>query len=399
MLKQFLAVTRITLRSVPERLGASAVIVLGIGGVVAVVVSLMAMADGFERTLTTTGSDDRALVLRAGSTAEINGNIPLSNYDIVGRLPQVARDESGPVASRETFVTVDMPRRHEAVGHPQTASLPMRGVNEASYRVRPEVRIVDGRLPESGKFELLAGRSVALRFAGFATGESVRIRGVEWRVVGLFSANGGAYESEVWVDERLLAQSWQRGETFSSMLVRLNASADFEQFQQALADERRLTVHAIRESDYYANQAQGTTTLIKTVGTLVAVIMSIGVVISALNTMFTALASRGTEIATYRALGYRRSAILGAVLVESTVLGLVGALAAMGCVLLFLGGTQLSTVAATSTAPTQVIFDFKMSFDAISVGLMVAVALGLVGGLIPALKAVRLPVTQGLRGT
>ncbi len=394
MFKQTLALLTTNLRSILARPANSLITIVGIGGVVAVLISIFAVAQGFERTLATTGSADRALVLRAGSTSEINGSIPAGQYGPISNLPHVARSDAEPIASRETYVTVNLKRR-DGKGE---GSAPMRGVNKQSYLVRDELSLIEGRDIEFGKYEMIAGISAAADYEQLDIGQTIRLRGIEWRVVGLFQAHGSAYQSELWVDERLLAQSRGRGDTFSSMLVKLTDPSKMAAFQQSLLDDRRLTAHAIRESEYYAAQAGGTAGLIKGIGALVTVIMAIGAFFAALNTMYAALASRSIEIATLRSLGFNRGPIAAATLLESALLGLLGAILGSLVVYVFLNGLTLSTVAATTSTFTQIAFSFQVTLDLMVVAVLVSVLLGMIGGLLPTLRAIRLPIVQGLRG-
>ena len=321
MIKQTLAILFVNLRSIPSRIAPSFIIVVGIGGVVAVLVSLLSMARGFESTVKNTGRDDRALVLRAGSTSEVNGNIPINQFGTIRNFPGVSAMDDTPLAAMETFVTVNVPQRNDS----PDAGVPMRGIGKESFLVRPEVNIISGRSIEFGKYELIAGISAANQFVGIDLNETVKIRGIDWLVVGIFLSSGGAYESELWVDERLLAASWNRGDTFSSVLVQLSGADMFSEFEHLIESDRRLTVHAVRESEYYARQSENTTNLIRGVGLLIGLIMAVGAIFAALNSMYAALSNRTSEIATMRALGFSQTAILFSVLIESALLGAIGA--------------------------------------------------------------------------
>ena len=392
MFSQTFAILMVNLRSIPARMAPSVIIIVGIGSVVAVLVSLMSMARGFESTLSSTGKDDRALVLRAGSTSEINGSMPIDQYAIIRDMPEVAIVDQVNLASMETFVTVNVPQRSDN----SDAVVPMRGVAAESFLVRSNVKIVSGRNLEFGKYEMIAGISAANQFTGIELNNTVNIRGVDWLVVGIFSASGGAYDSEVWVDERLLAASWNRGNTFSSMLVQLTGAEEFDSFQERITLDKRLTAHAIRESDFYAEQSKNTTGLITGVGLLIGTIMAIGAIFAALNSMHAALFSRASEIATLRALGFGQTPIIFSVLIESVLIGTVGALAGGLLVYFALNGVGISTVAATSATFTQVAFQFMVTPLLLVQGIILAILLALVGGFFPAIKAVRQPIIKGL---
>jgi putative ABC transport system permease protein len=391
-LSQTLVISWMNLKNITTRLGSSLVIVIGIGGVVAVLVSLLSMANGFESTMKGTGRAARVLVLREGSTSEINGNMPLNQYAIISNKTGVAKIDDEPVAAMETFVTVKLKER---AGN-EVSSLPMRGVGEKSFLVRPELAVVKGRMLEYGKYELLAGAGAALRIDGLDVGRTITIRGDNWLVVGHFSTAGSAYESELWADERLLAELHNRGNTFSSMLVQLNSEQDFDSFRDQVVNDRQLAARVLRESDYYSAQAKDTTVLIRGVGLLVGSIMSIGAVFAAFNTMYSALSTRTVEIATLKALGFSRGPIFLSVLVESMLLGLLGGMTGGLITYLTLNGYTVSTAGGTFT---QVNFDFMVTAELLVSGIFIAVVLGLIGGTIPAMSAVRRPIVIDLRKT
>jgi len=392
MIRQTFAIFIASVRSLPGRLAPSLIIVFGIGGVVAVLIGLAAIAEGFESALTSSGEADRALVLRAGSTSEINGSMSIDQFEIMRDLPAVAAVEGDKLASMETFVTVNLPQATSDA----TAAAPMRGITADAFRVRPEIAVISGRRLQPGKYEMLVGRSAARQF-GFAVDQVVTIRGVDWRVAGIFSAGGGAYDAELWVDQRLLAAAWNRQASFSSMLVRLRSADLFEEFQQQISADRRLTAHALRESDFYADQAKNTTALIQGVGMVVVRIMMVGAMFAALNAMYAALSKRSSEIATLRALGFARLPILLAVLLESCLIGAIGALAGGGLIYLLLQDTQLATTAATTATSTQIAFKFVVTPQMFATGVGLALSLALLGGLVPALSAVRQSIPWGLR--
>lgn len=393
MIKQTLTILLFNLRSIPSRLTQTLIIVVGIGGVVAVLVSLLSMARGFELTLKATGQDDRALVLRAGSTSEINGSLSIEQYEVIRDLAGVARSNSTKLAAMESFVTVNLPQRDNNAD----LSVPMRGVSAESFLVRPEIEIVAGRNIEFGKYELIAGASASNQILGIDLNSTVNIRGIDWTIVGVFSASGGALDSEIWVDQKLLAAAWKRGESFSSMLVQLTSQNQFQKFQQLVSSDKRLTAHAIRESVFYAEQSKNTTGLITGIGLLIAAIMSIGAVFAALNSMYAAVSSRAPEIATLRAIGFRPMPIVCSVLIESAFVGAIGALIGGLLVYYTLNGAGVSTAAATSSTFTQIAFKFMVTPTLLGAGVILAIGLGLIGGIFPALHAARRPIIEGLR--
>ena len=386
-MRQIFSLCAISLRLLVARPGPGVIIVLGMVGLVAVALSLSVIATAFEAALVSTGKPDRALVLRAGSTSEINGSIPLGQYALIRDLEAVDH------ASRETYITVNLPMHNGTA----QATLPMRGTTNESFTVRPEVELVAGRAFAPGKYELIAGVKAAQIFAGLEPGKHIQIRGQSWLVTGLFSAEGSAFETELWVDERLLAQALGRGDTFSSMLVQLTSAGAFEGFRARLAEDRRLTVAAHRESTFYADQAGPTTGLIRGLGWLVGIIMALGALTAALNTMQSAMDARAREVAVLQALGFERLPLLVAVLIECTLLSLLGAAIAVAVVYLLLDGATLSTVAAATSSGAQVAFRFTITANALVLAAALALVVGLLGGLVPGYRAIKRPVARSLR--
>lgn len=390
MFRQVFSLTLLDLQEIPSRLGASFVVIVGMAGVVAVTVALLAMARGFEATLAGTGHADRVLILRAGSTLELNGSIPRGDASIVEHLPGIARDAKGPRIAGETFVTMSLPRR----GETDDGMVPLRGVSPRSFDVRPELAIIGGRNLEFGKFELIAGTGVAAEFDGLDIGDTVSVKGSTWKVVGHFRT-GGAQDSELWADVDTVNPAWGRGSTFSTLYAQLDSAASFDTLQDALGSDRRLTTSIRRETDYYAAQSRNTHRMMSTVAVLVTVIMGVGAVFAALNTMYAAVSTRTVEIATLRALGFDRLPIVVSVIAESLALALAGALVGSALAYAAFNGYQASTMGGTYT---QVAFSFDVSLPILGLGLGIAFLLGLVGGLAPAVRAARQPINAGLRG-
>ncbi|HMB74647.1 MAG TPA: FtsX-like permease family protein, partial [Gammaproteobacteria bacterium] len=353
MFRQIFSITSLNLREIPSRLGASLVVFAGMAGVVAVTVALLAMARGFETTLVGTGRADRVLILRAGSTLEINGAIPRTDAAIVEFLPGIARDVQGPLIAGETYVTMSLPRR----GGTDDGMAPFRGVSPRSFDVRPELKIVRGRELEFGRFELIAGTGVAAEFDGLDIGDSVSVKGSAWKVVGHFES-GGAQDSELWADVDMLNPVWGRGRTFSTLYAQLDSAETFETLRSALESDRRLMTSIRREADYYAAQSRDTHRMMSAIAVLVTVIMAIGAVFAALNTMYAAVSTRTVEIATLRALGFDRLPIVVSVVAESLALALSGALVGAAVAYAAFNGYTASTMGGTYT---QVAFSFDVS--------------------------------------
>ena len=387
--RQMLAIARVNLRSLRFRASASLVAICGIAGVVLVIVALASMARGLESTLRVTGHADRVLILRAGSNSELNGAIPRERVRIVADKPGLAATSNGPAIGGEIYTSVFLPRVDA-----RDANLPLRGVSPASFSVRREVRIVGGRMLEPGKFELIVGRRAAEEFAGLAVGKRISVRGTQWEIVGEFASGGSVFESEAWADVSTLAEAFKRGPYLSSITAKLQSPAAFAELRDAVAGDPRLQLHVWRESDYYAQQASSSTAALKIVGGIIGAIMGFGAIFAALNTMYAAVNSRTAEIATLKALGFSAGPILGSVLIEAVLLSVVGGCAGVAFAWAIFDGYSASTLGATFA---QVAFEFAVTPGLAAVGVGVACVLGVLGGLMPALRAARLPVVEGLR--
>lgn len=394
-LSQIVAVTAVNLRSVPQRLGSSAVAVIGIAGVVIVFVATLSIAQGFRAAMTTAGDPRTAIVMRAGSDSEMSSIITRQNVQIVKDAPGIARaasgEGSGPLASAELFVIVNHPKRSTGTD----ANVPLRGVEPAAFGVRDEVKIVEGRRFEPGRNEIIAGRAAARQFGGLEVGRTVRWGENTWTVVGIFEAGGSIAESELWCDAGVLQPAYRRGSTFQAVYAKLESPEAFQAFKDALTSDPRLDVQVVRETDYYAEQSTVLTRLITTLGFAIASLMGIGAVFGAVNTMYSAVATRTREIATLRALGFGGGPVVLSVLAESAVLALIGgALGGLAAWAIF-DGYQTATMNWQSFS--QVAFAFAVTPRLLMQGLLYAFVMGLVGGLLPAIRAARLPVVTALR--
>lgn len=387
---QIAAVTRFSILTIPERKGSSAAAVVGIAGVVAVLVGVLSIAQGFRKTMTTVGAPDTAIVLRGGADTEMTSILDRDSVRIVADAPGVARSEAGPLASAELFVIVNLPKKSTGTD----ANVPFRGVGPPVFQVREEVRIVSGRSFEWGKNEILAGQMAAEEFAGLDVGSRLKLGRNEWTVVGVFSANGGIAESELWTDASVLQPAYQRGTSYQAVYAKLVSPDAFQKLKDALTTDPRLNVKVVRETDYYAEQSSGLYSLITGLGTLIAGLMGIGAVFGALNTMYTAVSARAREIATLRALGFRAGPVVISVLVESLLLALLGGWIGAGLAYLAFDGYRAATLNWQSFS--QVAFAFDVSFGLLARGVLYALAMGFLGGLLPALRAARLPVAAAL---
>ena len=390
-LNQVIAVSVMNLRSVPQRLGASMVIVVGIAGVVAVLVALLAMAEGFRQTLATTGRADRAIVMRSGATDELSSGFDREQALVIGQAAGVRKDEQGrALASPERYLLTNLVNRK----NDEPSNVPVRGVDAAAMRVRPEFRIVEGRMVEPGKREVVVGRNAAKQFKDTQVGGKVPVRDGDWTVVGIFETGGDVHESELWVD-RAVIDGVLRSSFIASVIVVLDSADSFDGFKAALSSDPRVNVDVRRETAYYAAQSEATGTFIRILGTIVGVIMAIGAIFAALNTMYSAVSTRTVEIATLRAIGFGGLPVVGSVLLEALVLALVGGVLGGLIAFVLFNGFTVSTLNFQTFS--QVAFAFRVTPELLLRGLVWALVIGVVGGLFPALRAARMPITSALR--
>jgi putative ABC transport system permease protein len=389
-LTQTLAVTMMNLRSLPQRAGASTVAVVGFACVVAVFVAVLSIAEGFRRVMERGTSPDVALVLRTGSDTEMSSGLDVDATRIVKDAPGVLRTAAGPVASAELYVVVDVPKR--ATG--TDANVPLRGVEPPAFEVRPAIRIVEGSPFQPGRNEVIVGRAAAREFAGLDVGNRLRWGESEWEVTGVFTADESIYESEIWTDARVLQPAYRRGSTFQSVYARLEPDA-FQRFKDALTSDPRLDVDVLREDEYYAEQSQVLRSVVNTLGNLIAVLMAVGATFGALNTMYSAVAARDREIATLRALGFQGAPVVVSVMAESLLLALLGGLVGGGLAWAIADGYQTATMNWQSFS--QVAFSLTVTPRLLAGGIAYALAMGFLGGIFPAIGAVRTPIVAGLR--
>ena len=386
------SVTQVGLSTLPQRIGSSSVVVVGIAGVVAVLVAMLAMAEGYRETLRRTGSDDSAIVMRGASAAEVMSTLDHASITVINQMPGIARDAQGrPLASPELVVAANLPIKNGAPD--EDGSVQLRGVSDAAWAVRPELKIVAGRKFESGKRELVAGTGAQRQFAGLEPGRQVRLGNQLWSVVGIFHS-GDAMDSELWGDAQIVADTYGRGSSRASVTAKLTDAKAFKGFKAALADDPRLDVDASTTLDYFSKQSEVMTKVIRVVGIVVGAIMGIGAVFGALNTMFATVAARVREIATLRAIGFRGVPVVVAVMLETMLLALLGGVLGGLLAWLIFNGYTASTIAG---GVGQLTFQFRVSPEVLWTGLKWALAIGFIGGLFPALRAARLPVAEALR--
>ena len=389
MLRQAIAITGISIRSIPERWAPSLVIIVGLAGVVAVFTALLAMAAGFESTLKATGRTDAALVLRGGSDAELNSAYDRASTDLIKEEPGIATGADGkPLASAELMVIAELVRKDD-ISH--GANITLRGVEPAAFVLRPQLKITAGRNFTPGLREMIVGQGVLKQFQGANIGNRVRMRGSEWTVVGTF-ASGDAHDSEMWTDINVVRSTFNRIGT-SSVLAALEPDG-FDRLKSAVAAEPRLSLDVLREQDYFSGQTKDFRRTIGLLAGVVTAIMALGAVFAALNSMYAAVAARGKEIATLRALGFGGIPVVVSVMTEALLLALAGGV--LGALIAYALFNNLS-VSTLGQNFTQVVFDFKVTRQLVARGLIIAIIIGMIGGLMPALRAARLPVTVSLR--
>jgi putative ABC transport system permease protein len=388
---QTAAVTSLNLRTIPRRLGSSSVAVVGIAGVVVVLVSVLSIAQGFTAAMEESGSPDRALVMRSGADSEMTSGLAGTEVDIIKQAPGLRRENQTAVASGELYVIIDIPKKSTNT----SANVPMRGIDRTALQVREEVSIVEGRMLEFGTNEIVVGRGASGQFVGLTVGNDVRSGQNTWKVVGVFEADGGVSETEVWVDSRVLQGAYRRGNTFQTVLARLDSTDAFTAFRDWLTSNPQLNVQVRRETEYYAQQSRALTTLIQTVGFGIAALMGIGAVFGAILTMYTAVSTRAREIATLRALGFNTTSVVISVLTEALALAAIGG--ALGGIAAYLAFNGYQTSTMNFSTFSQVAFAFRVTPELLTMGLFYALAMGLIGGLFPALRAARLPIPSALR--
>ena len=392
-LNQIAHVTLINLQNVPRRLGTSLVVVVGIAGVVGVLVSVLAMSEGFRHTLASTGRPSRVIMLRAGSDAELSSGVARDQAVVLASLPAIARDGGGrPLVSAEIVVMVDLPRK----GQTDPNNVPFRGVQPAAFAIRDEVTIVEGRPFARGVREVVVGRKAAAQFAGLDVGSRIAFRDSDWTVVGIFASGGDVHESEIWADADVAMSAFRRAGFQSVTAALADASeAGLAALRDSIARDRRLSISALREPEYYARQASVLSKLIDVLGYSVSVFMAVGATFGALNCMYSAIASRQVEMATLRAIGFGGAPVVISVMIEALVLAVLGGAAGGALAYVYCDGASLSTLNFNTFS--QVAFDFRVTPGLLLRGLGWALAIGLAGGLPPAVRAARLPVTVALR--
>ena len=379
-------------RSIRARWTSTIVAILGIAGTVGVFVAMLSLARGFKATLVASGSPGNALVMRAGSSSEMMGGITLASIKVLQDKPGIARNESGaPLLTQDVVGVIPVP----LISTGTDANVQVRGVSPNVLQIRTFVRIVEGRMFQPGLMELVVGKNASKSYKGLTLGNKVDFAGGHWTVVGIFDAGGSAFDSEVWCDSQIFNQVLQRPTNiFQSATIHLQSPASFQEFKDAALADPQLNVDVWREIDYYAKQSTTMTRLITVLGGIVAFIMAFGAIFGALNTMYSAVAERGREIATMRAVGFPTSNVILSFLFEALVISFLGGI--LGClVVLPLNGLTTNTMNFQTFS--NVAFAFKITFDLLLMGVIFALVMGVLGGLLPAIRAAIQPVAVALR--
>ena len=389
-IRQVLLVTNMNLRSILERSGSSLVIIVGIAGSVAVMVSLLAMAEGLSSTITSTGEEDRVIILRDGSSSELSSGVAMTELDTVSSSPGIKSIDGEPMIAGELFAIIDLKKK----GAESTSNLPIRGVQPTSFKIRPEVEIVEGRNFTTGTAEIIVGKGANNQYEGLEIGDQIKVRDSFATVVGIFSSNGNVHESEIWADLAAAQGLFRRGASASSMILKLNSPDSFDEVGLFVESYPNLELKVQSESDFYENQSSGAD-LIKVFGQVVGYIMAIGAVFAALNTMYSAVSTRLVEIGTLRALGFKGTTVLLALLIEALLLATIGGLLGGAIAYLLFNGYTVSTLAGASFSQTA--FAFAVTGEIIQQGLTLALFVGFIGGVFPAWNAARRDITEALR--
>ncbi len=390
-LSQIFIVSIFNLRNLKERMGSSLSTIVGIAGVVLVFVAVLSIAAGFTRTLASTGDAESVIVMRSGATDEMSSGLSGDQARIVGDASGVLQGENGPVSSPELYVIVDVPK----VGTGTPANVPLRGVSAPAFDVRRDIEIVEGRMFEPGRSEIIVGQAASNQFVGLKLGDENRWGENDWKVVGIFTTGGTVEDSEIWTDAKVLQPAYRRGNSYQSVHVRLESAGAYDSFKDALTTDPRLNVKVDKKADYHAGNSIVFGAMIKGLGMAIGILMGFGAVFGALNTMYTAVSARTREIATLRALGFGSGPVVISVLVESLVLALIGGAIGAALAYVVFNGFQAATMNWQTFS--QIAFAFAVTPPLLVGGLIYAVVMGFVGGLFPAIRAARLPVATALR--
>lgn len=385
------AVTALNFRTLPDRWKTAAVTVVGIAGVMLVIVGVFSIYEGFRKTLELSASPDVAMILRGGSSDELASGLNIDSARVVADAPGVARDEAGPIVSTELYVSADIQNRDTG----SSSFVPMRGVTEQSPKLRGNFRIVEGRYFRSGTNEVVVGAAASRQYVGLGVGQTLELGRTRWQVVGIFTDGDSVTESEIWADLRAVQDAYNRGASFQSIRAKLVSPAAFQAFKDSLTTDPRVSLRVLTEREFYEFLSSALRTIVLVAGITVGGLMGIGAIFGALNTMYAAVAARTREIATLRAMGFGALPVTVSVLTEALILGTAGAL--LGAVIGYFAFNGLQTSTLNFVSFTAVTFAFRVTVPLLIAALIYALVLSLIGGLLPAWRAARLPITTGLR--
>jgi len=390
-IQQICAVVAMNLRNLPQRFGASLVIIIGSAGVVAVLVAVLAMAAGMSKTLQGTGRDDRAIVLRNGSASESGSALTRNAARIVLDSPGIKHDADGrPLVTAEPLRLLKLFRRDDA----SEVTAVLRGLGAQAPIVRPEMKVIEGRFFRPSVNELIVGKAAKAQYRGMEIGSHIATRTATWLVVGTFTTDGDAHESELMADADTVMSS-DNGSTYGSITILLDAPGSLPRLRDSLTSNPALRVDVTRERDYYSRQSNTVSRLLWILVYVVGSIMGLGAIFGALNTMYSAVSTRTTEIATLRAIGFGSLPIVVSVLIEALLLAAAGGILGACAAWLFFNGRTVSTTQGSAYA--QLIFDISVTLQLAVIGVAVSGVIGFIGGLFPALRAARLPIATALR--
>jgi putative ABC transport system permease protein len=385
LLRQSAAIARMNILSIPRRLWMSASTVFAIALVVAVLLVFLAMGNGFRQAQSSAGAADIAILLRDGAQTEISSAVSRDQAMLIEEAPGIVRSNGKPLVSAEIYVIVDGTRRTNGL----KSNLPLRGLGAAGAAIRHDIRMVQGRMFRPGTNELVVGRGVAREYAGFDVGNTLRLGQSVWTVVGIFADGGTVRESEIWADVGVVQAVFKRLNVFQTVHARLTSPSDLAVLKRYVASDPRLQLVVESEAEYFSEQARQSSSLIQNLGWPLAMIMAIGALAGALNTMYSSVAARATEIATLRAIGFGGIPTFAGTLAEALVLAILGGLLGVVAATLLFNGYSASTLSANFT---QVIFTFRMTPTLCVRALWLAIVVGTIGGIFPAIRAARLPI-------
>lgn len=388
---QTVTVTWLSIKTIPQRFGSSAVALVGIAGVVIVFIAVLSIGEGFRIAMQDAGAPDRVMVMRKGADSEMTSGIGGPAADIIKQAPGILMANNKPVASSELYVIIDRDKRSTGTA----ANVPLRGVEPTVMQVRNEAKITKGRMFEFGTNEAIVGKGALGQFSGLDVNSEIKSGQLTLKIVGMFETNGSAAESEIWTDSHLIQGVYQRGNSYQSVLLRLDSPSSFQKLNDWLTTNKELEVQVRRESEYYAAQSETMTSLIKGIGYVIAFLMGLGAIFGAILTMYTAVSTRTREIATLRALGFNRMSVLISVMGESLALASIGGLA--GGLLAYAAFNGYQTATMNFQTFSQVAFSFRVTTSLLFQAMFYALLMGFIGGIFPAIRAVRLPIPSALR--